>query len=451
MQGEQLETVNAPAGDGCDEAAGRAPALSADLAFRGLVHQASHDDVLALLDAGQLTAYIGFDPSAPSLTIGNLLQLCNLRRLQLAGNRPIVLAGGGTGLIGDPGGRDDERPLLTRERLAECLEGVRPQLERFLDFTPGAGPARAKLVDNADWLEGVTVLGFLRDVGKHFTVNEMIAKESVRSRIDRPEHGISYTEFSYMLLQAYDFLHLFDAEGCRLQMGASDQWGNITAGIELIRKVRAGRALGLTSPLVLKADGTKFGKSESGALWLDPGLTSPYELYQYFVRTEDSMVGTYLRYFTFLDHQTIVGLDRSIAERPGLREAQRVLAREVTSLVHGPEPTAKVERTAAALYGGDLAGLDEATLRMATAGAPTTVLPRSALDEDGLDLAEALAATGLSPSRSAARQAIAQGGAYLNNARVGSEGARITGSDLLAGGHVLLRRGKRELRLLRFE
>jgi tyrosyl-tRNA synthetase len=412
------------------------------------VHQASHDEVFAALDAGGITAYIGFDPTAASLTVGHLLQLCNLRRLQLAGNRPIVLSGGGTGMIGDPGGKTEERPLLTPEQRAANVAGIRPQLERFLDFSAGAGTARAVLRDNADWLEPMPLIGFLRDVGKHFTVNEMIAKESVRSRLDRPDQGISYTEFSYMLLQAYDYLHLFDAEGCRLQMGGSDQWGNITAGIELIRKARGERAYALTSPLVTKPDGTKFGKTESGALWLDPALTSPYALYQYFVRTEDSVVGTYLRYFSFLDHEQLLALDAATAGAPQRREAQAVLAREVTTLVHGPGETARVERAVAALYGGELASLDGPTLAMVSKDAPASALPRASLDGDGLEVVTALVMTGLSPSRAAARTTIAQGGAYLNNVRVAGPEARVTALDLLAGQYVLLRRGRRDIHIL---
>ena len=425
------------------------PSCFADLEFRGLVYQASDPALRAELDSGQLSAYIGFDPTASSLHVGNLLQLCNLRRLQLAGHRPIVLAGGGTGLIGDPGGKSEERPLLSREEIAANLEGIRPQLERFLDFSPSAGRARALVRDNAQWLASYPLVDFLRDVGKHFTVNQMVAKESVRTRMERPDHGISYTEFSYMLLQAYDFLHLFDTEGCRLQMGASDQWGNITMGIELIRKVRGATAYALTSPLVTKADGTKFGKSESGALFLDPVRTSPYALYQYFVRSEDAVVGAYLRYFTFLDHDAICALDEATAAHPERREAQRALARAVCDLVHGPEETARAERAAGALYSEELAGLDAATLLMAVEDAPSSVRSRSELDGEGLDLAEVLVASGLAASKRAARTAIAQGGAYVNNRRA-SATTRLRAEDLVAGCYVLLRRGRRDLHLLAF-
>jgi tyrosyl-tRNA synthetase len=421
---------------------------AADLAFRGLIHQASDDALLAKLDAGALTAYIGFDPTSDSLHVGSLLQLCNLKRLQLAGNAPITLAGGATGMIGDPGGKTEERQLLSREQIEANLEGIKPQLERFLDFSADA-PAPARVVNNADWLLDYGLIDFLREVGKNFTVNQMITKESVRSRIERPEQGISFTEFSYMLLQATDYLHLFDAFGCRLQMGASDQWGNITMGIDLIRRERSETAYGLTSPLVLKPDGTKFGKTESGTLFLDAKKTSPYQLYQYFYRSEDAVVPTYLRYFTFLDHEQILELDDAVRDRPERREAQRMLAREVTSLVHGPEWTERVERAAEALYSEDVAALDEATLLMALADAPSTVLDPAALHGEGVDLVDALVLTGLVASKSAARTAISQGGAYVNNRRA-PESARLTPSDLIAGRYVLLRRGRRELHLVSF-
>ena len=280
-------------------------ALFADLEFRGLVHQVTDPSVPKKLDSESLTVYAGFDPTADSLHVGHLLQMCTLRRLQLAGHRPIALAGGGTGMIGDPGGKSEERNLLSVEELAANVAGIRTQLGRLLDFSDGAGERRALLLDNSAWLGRVGLIDFLRDVGKHFTVNQMVAKESVRSRLDRPEQGISFTEFSYMLLQAYDFLHLFEAHDCHLQIGGSDQWGNITMGVELIRKTRQAEVYGLTTPLLLKADGTKFGKTESGTVWLDARRTSPYQLYQYFLRTEDATVGTVLRMLTFLDHDTI--------------------------------------------------------------------------------------------------------------------------------------------------
>ncbi len=424
------------------------PSCSEDFAFRGLIHQVSDPTLPARLDAGGETVYVGFDPTAASLHMGNLLQLCSLRRLQLAGHRPIALAGSGTGLVGDPGGKTEERPLISRAELDANLEGIRPQLARFLDFSPGSACA-AVVVDNGDWLCELSFVDFLRDVGRHFTVNQMVAKESVRARFERPDQGISFTEFSYMLMQAYDFLHLFDAFGCRVQMGASDQWGNITMGVELIRKVRGETAYALTSPLVTKPDGTKFGKTEAGALYLDAAKTSPYALYQYFIQVEDSVVGAYLRYFTFLSHDEIGALDEATAQRPRSREAQRSLARAVCSLVHGETETARAERAAGALFSEEVAALDEATLLEVFADAPSSAMARAALDGAGLDLVEALAASGLVTSKSSARTALGQGGAYVNNRRVGPD-ARLTTADLIAGRYVVLRRGRRHHHLLRF-
>ncbi|MDA8291116.1 MAG: tyrosine--tRNA ligase [Actinomycetota bacterium] len=421
--------------------------LAADLEFRGLIHQVSDPELRTKLDAGGLVGYVGFDPSASTLHVGNLLQLCLLRRLQGAGHRPIVVAGGGTGRIGDPGGKDAERPLLTKEQLRENLAGIRAQLGRFLDFS--AGSARpALLLDNAEWLDGVSFIDFLRDVGKHFTVNQMIARDSVRSRFERADQGISFTEFAYMLVQAYDFLHLFDAYGCTLQMGGSDQWGNIVTGVELIRRARGATAYALTTPLVTRADGTKFGKSESGAVFLDPAVTSPYSFYQYFFRSEDAVVGSYLRMLTFLSPEEILGLDEATSERPGERAAQRALARAMTDLVHGEPETARVERAAAALYGEDVSALDEATLLMVVEDAPVTTVPWSSLEGEGIEVVPLLVTCGLAPSRGAARTAVSQGGVYVNNRRVVGEGARVTRSDLVAGRYVLVRRGRREVHLV---
>ncbi|HEV2361743.1 MAG TPA: tyrosine--tRNA ligase [Acidimicrobiales bacterium] len=425
------------------------PNLAEDLEFRGLIHQVSDRSLFDLIERERITAYIGFDPSSSSLHLGNLLVLCTLRRVQLAGLRPIALAGGGTGLIGDPGGRDEERPLLSLEEHAHNMAGIRSQMERFLDFSPAAGETQALLLDNADWLCSMNLMTFLRDVGKHFTVNQMIARDSVRNRLERPDQGISFTEFSYMLLQAYDFLHLHDNYGCKLQMGASDQWGNIVSGVDLIRRVRGAEAFALTTPLVLKADGTKFGKSVSGAVWLDPARTSPYAMYQFLVRTEDAMVGTYLRYFTFLDHAEIEALDDATKEHPERREAQRVLAREVCALVHSPAEADKAERAAAALFSEEIALLDESTLLAVLEDAPSSTRSRTDLDGDGLDLVEALAGSGLVPSKSAARTTIGQGGAYVNNTRRG-EGDTVTRGDLIHDRYVVLRRGRKDYHLLCF-
>jgi tyrosyl-tRNA synthetase len=425
------------------------PSCSEDLAFRGLVHQVSDPELLGRLDRGGEVVYIGFDPSFDSLHVGNLMQLCTLRRLQQYGHQPIAVAGSGTGMIGDPGGKDEERPLLSRQQLEHNVAEIREQMGRILDFSVRGGSA-ALLLENGGWLAPLSLVDFLRDVGKHFTVNQIVAKESVRARFERADVGISYTEFSYMLLQAYDFLYLFDNYGCRVQLGGSDQWGNITMGVELIRKARGETAFAMTSPLITKADGTKFGKSESGALFLDARRTSPYALYQFFLRTEDALVGDYLRYFTFLEHDEILSLDEATNKQPAERTAQRVLAREVVTLVHGADETRRVERASEVLFSEDIASLDEQTLLEVFADAPSSTMAASDLSDGGLDPVDAFVSSGLVSSKSSARTAIAQGGAYINNRRV-AEGDRIATGDLIAGRYVVLRRGRREQHLLRFE
>jgi tyrosyl-tRNA synthetase len=419
------------------------PTLSEDLVFRGLIHQVTDPDLPSRLDAGGVTVYIGFDPTADSLHVGSLLQLCTLRRFQLAGHRPIALAGGATGLIGDPGGRTDERAMLNREVLDAYLEGIRPQLGQFLDLS------HALLLDNSAWLSSITAIEFLRDVGKHFTVNQMVAKDSVRSRFERPEQGISYTEFSYMLLQAYDFLRLHQDHGCDLQVGGSDQWGNITMGIDLIRKVCQDEVWGLTTPLVLKADGTKFGKTETGTVWLDPARTSPYAMYQFLFNSPDDVVGSYLRYFTFLSHEEIEALDAATADHPERRAAQRALARSVVGLVHGDDEVKKAEAAADALFTDEITGLTEEMLLAATEDAPTTERPRAEL-ADGLALVEALSQAELVASRSEARRTIEGGGVYVNNQRQSDLERQLGTPDLLHDRYILLRKGKREVHVLRF-
>jgi tyrosyl-tRNA synthetase len=425
--------------------------LFEDLEFRGLVHQVTDPGLRKRLNSEHLTGYIGFDPTADSLHVGHLQQLCLLRRLQLAGHKPIAVAGGGTAVVGDPGGKTEERSLLDDDQIKRNLEGIRPQMERFLDFSKGAGELQAVLVDNGDWLRPIGILEFLRDIGKHFTVNQMVTKESVRARLERPDHGISFTEFTYMLLQAYDYLHLFDAYGCRLQLGGSDQWGNITMGIELIRKVRRAEVFGLTSPLVVQADGTKFGKTESGTVWLDANRTSPYQLFQFFLRVEDAVVGDYLRRLTFLDHQTILSLDADTESRASERSAQRALARAVCSMVHGDEEAERAEKAGAALFSEEIVTLDERTLLEVFAEVPTTTLSRSSLDGDGLAVVAALVEVGLCASRNQARTAITQGGAYVNNRRVEEAEATLSRGDLLDDRYVVLRRGKRDYHLVRFD
>jgi len=426
------------------------PSISSDLEFRGLVHQVTDPSLPARLDAEPLTAYFGIDPTADSLHVGHLLGVLVLRRLQEAGHRPIALAGGGTGAIGDPGGKSEERVLLAEAELAANLAGIRAQLERLVDFGDAAGGSRALLVDNGEWLTRLGVIEFLRDVGKHFSVNQMTAKESVRARLERPEQGISFTEFSYMLLQAYDYLHLFDEHSCRLQLGGSEQWGNITMGVELIRRARRQEVFGLTTPLVLKADGTKFGKTESGTVWLDATRTSPYRFYQFFFRAEDSVVGAYLRFFTFLDHDTIRGLDEATASHPERREAQRVLAREVSTVVHGEAEARRAESASLALYSGTLASLDEDMLLEVRKETPASTRVRTTLDGDGLALVDALVETGLATSKRDARTLVTQGGVYVNDKRVQDAEARLGRSELLFDRHLVLRKG-RDYHLVSFE
>ncbi len=421
--------------------------LEEDWRFRGLIAQVTDEAIFARLNAGAVTAYVGFDPTASSLHLGSLLPLCNLRRLQLAGNCPIALAGGGTGLVGDPSFKDTERPLLTLEQLDTNLAGIRGQMAKFLDFSPSAGGAQAKLLNNADWLTTIPLTDFLRDVGKHFTVNQMIAKESVKSRLDRDDVGLSFTEFTYMLLQAYDFLRLNLDQGCTLQMGGSDQWGNITMGTELVRKQTGETAYGLTSPLLLRADGTKFGKSETGEnIWLDPQRTSPFKMFQYLLNSDDVIVSQLLRFFTFLDHDTILELDAATKARPEERRAQRALALAVVSMVHGEGAALKAERAGEALFSTSIADLDEATLLDVLEDAPSSSWSRSELLE-GADPVDLLVSSELAKSKGEARRFIEQGGVYLNNERLNAE-SRVEVSDALHGRYLVLRRGPRQLRLV---
>jgi tyrosyl-tRNA synthetase len=421
--------------------------LRDDWQFRGLVYQATDEHLLDRLSLGGVTAYIGFDPTAPSLHLGSLLQLCNLRRLQLAGNRPIALAGGGTGLIGDPSFKASERPLLTSEQLAENVEGIRSQLSRFLDFSADAGASRALLLNNADWLTTISLTDFLRDVGKHFTVNQMVAKESVRSRLDRDDVGLSFTEFSYMLLQAYDFLRLNLDHDCTLQLGGSDQWGNITMGTELVRKVTGASADGLTSPLLLRADGQKFGKSEGGndRVWLDASLTSPFALHQFLLNSDDATTPTLLRFYTFLDHETILELDESTRVAPQLRRAQRALANSVVALVHGEDASRDAERAGEALFSEDIANLDESTLLQVVADAPSSTWSREEL-RAGVDPVDLLVRCELATSKAEARRFLDQGGVYVNNVRIEATSTVDLGR-ALHDRYFVVRRGRRQLHL----
>ena len=420
------------------------PTLSEDLTFRGLIHQMTDTDLPKRFDQPGLTVYAGFDPSADSLHVGNLMQLCTLRRFQEAGHRAISLAGGGTGMIGDPGGKQDERQLLSLETIEGYLKGIRRQLGQFLTLDDGS----ALLLNNADWLGSLSTLEYLRDVGKHFTVNQMVAKESVRSRFDRPDQGISYTEFSYMLLQAYDFLRLHLDHGCDVQFGGSDQWGNITMGVDYIRRVCGDEVWGFTTPLIVKADGTKYGKTESGTVWLDPRRTSPFAMYQFFLNTPDEQVGDLLRFLTFLEHGDITELDRLTAEQPQRREAQRALARAVTGLVHGDAEVAKCEEASAALFGVEIAGLSEDMLLAVTEDAPTTTIPRSDL-LDAITLVDLLERTGLVKSKKEARRTVEQGGAYVNNLRQTEDGRTFAPGDLLHDRYLVLRKGKKEVHIVK--
>jgi tyrosyl-tRNA synthetase len=428
--------------------------LFSDLQARGIVKQVTDTELETQLDKRKFTLYCGFDPTSDTLHVGSLLPLLTLKRFQQAGHRIIAVVGGATGMIGDPSGKSAERSLLDDEQLQHNLNGLRSTISRFLSFE---GANAALLVNNGDWFRDVSFIDFLRDVGKHFTVNHMVAKESVRARLEDREHGISYTEFSYMLLQAYDFWVLHDRESCDLQIGGSDQWGNITAGIELIRRMRAANGtqaegrdvFGLTHPLVSKADGTKFGKTETGTVWLDAKKTSPYQFYQFFIRTADADVPTFLRYFTFLSMEEILRLEESIKTAPEKREAQLTLAREITKLVHGQAELDRTEKATQALFGTGIRELDEKTLLEVLSEAPSTKLPKSRLDA-GLALVDALAETALCQSKGAARKDLTAGGIYVNNERAGDAAAVLKASDLIAGNYILLRKGKKTYHLLSF-
>jgi tyrosyl-tRNA synthetase len=367
--------------------------------------------------------------------------------MQHFGHSPIAVAGGGTGMIGDPSGKKSERQLLSAEQVEANVEAIKPQLARYLDFDARANPAR--IVNNADWLTTIPMMDFLRDVGKHFTVNYMMAKESVKTRLDRQD-GISYAEFSYMLLQAYDFLQLYDRYGCTLQSGGSDQWGNITAGAELIRRARGGQAYGLVYPLITTADGTKLGKTEQGTIWLDPGRTSPYRFYQFWLNTSDADVIPYLKYFTWLNQEEIGALAEAVAQRPEAREAQRILARELTRTVHGDEALAQAEKASQALFGGDIAGLTAAEIEDIFAEAPASELPKMELEGDGKPLVDLLADTGLAKSKGEARRLLASGGVYVNNVRAGDDPTQMVRlSQAVDGRFIILRVGKKQYHLVR--
>jgi tyrosyl-tRNA synthetase len=430
-----------------------------ELTWRGLLAICTDlDDLRKDLDAGPVTFYGGFDPTAPGLHIGNLVLLLTMRRFQLAGHRPIGLVGGATGLIGDPSGKSAERILNPREVVAGWVDRIRAEVGRFLDLTPG--PTGALVVSNLDWTEGLSALEFLRDIGKHFPVSQMLGRESVRARLEAG--GISYTEFSYQILQAFDFLELHRRHDCVLQLGGSDQWGNLVAGVDLIRRVTGDSAHALATPLITRPDGSKYGKTEGGAIWLSPDLTSPYAFYQFWVNRSDAEVPGLLRIFTFRSRNEITELEREIIARPAARAAQRLLAEDVTTLVHGPEECARAVAASQALFGrGELRMLDERTLAAALAEVPSAVITagRAAAGQDGPGgdgaggdaagqgglprVADLMAIAGITASKSEARRAIAGGGAYLNNVKVTDPDAVPQPSDLLCGRYLVLRRGKR--------
>lgn len=418
-----------------------------DLERRGLVHQVTDPGIQSWLEERPAVGYIGFDPTAPSLHVGSLLQVLLLVRLQRHGHQPIALIGGGTGLIGDPSGKQAERPMLTREVLGENVRSLRSQLERFLDFS---GPRGAILVDNSEWLARLNLLDFLRDIGKLFSVNAMIARDSVRTRLESRDQGISYTEFSYSLLQAYDFLELSDRYSCQLQLGGSDQWGNILGGIELIRRLRGGAAFGLTSPLVTRDDGKKFGKSELGNVWLDAARTSPYDFYQFWLNTQDSDTFRYLKGFTFLPLEELSSLAREVNEFPERRAAQRLLASEVTRFVHGQTALEQAERTSRVLFEGEsFEVLSHEELLAGLANCPATNLAWASLGSTEAVLTTQLVNAGLARSRGQARTAIIAGSIYINNRKVYDYAYVLGTKDVLAGRFVVLRRGSRSHHVLR--
>jgi len=413
--------------------------LLEDLRWRGLLAQST--DEAALLESLKkpITLYVGFDPTAPSLHVGNLVVLLVLRRFQLAGHTPIALVGGATGLVGDPSGKNEERTLNSTEIVEGWVNRIRTQVSAFLDFSEARN--KAIVVNNLDWTSPLSAIEFLRDIGKHFSVNQMLSKDSVSARLEAG--GISYTEFSYQVLQSYDFLELFRRNNCTLQLGGSDQWGNIVAGLDLIRRVEQGSGHALTVPLLTKADGTKFGKTAGGSVWLDPAMTSPYAFFQYWLNTDDKDVINFLKVFSFKSHAEITALEKANTENPGLREAHRALARELTALVHSQATTDRVEAAAKALFGqGDLTELDEETLAGALAELPRTTVSKNEAIPTWVDL---LAATGVVDSKSAARRIVKEGGAYLNNEKISGEDFAPQKSDFLCGKYAVLRKGKRDL------
>lgn len=424
--------------------------LLEELKYRGLFHQATSDSagegLQRHLETGGRVVYAGFDPTRDSLTVGNLMQIILLQRFQRAGHRPVVLMGGGTGMIGDPSGKESERPVLSREQIDFNVSRLRGTMESLIDFE---GAHAAELVDNASWLAPVSYLDMLRDVGKHFSVNMMIQKDSVRERLTSREQGISYTEFSYLILQAYDFLHLFDTRGVTVQVGGSDQWGNIVSGVELIRRKRQAEAFGLTVPLLTKSDGGKFGKTESGAVWLNADRTSPYAFYQFWLNATDADVLRLLKTYTFFDRPSIEALEAEHAQAPERRAAQRALADHMTELVHGSGALEQARRSADALFSGDVSGLDAESLTQVFHDAPSSQHDKGVLAGEGAELVELLVRSGVASSKREGRQLIESGAISLNGERVAID-RRLTEADLLHGSTALLRRGRKNWYVLRF-
>ena len=416
--------------------------------WRGML-QDSTEGVEAALAEGPVTGYIGFDPTAGSLHVGNLVPIMGLVHLQRAGHHPIVLVGGGTGLIGDPSGKTEERQLLTKEGAAENIAAIRRQLKHFLAFDGSTNPVRT--VNNLDWLGEFSVVDFLRDVGKHFSVNALLKKESVRRRVEDEETGISYTEFSYALLQAYDFVALNERYGCTLQMGGSDQWGNITAGIDLVRLMRGEKAYGITYPLLTGAGGHKFGKTEAGAIWLDAVLTSPYRFYQYWMTVDDREVIRYLRYFTLLGPEEISELEATHAERPHGRSAHRALAEDVTRRVHGADGLASAQRATDVLFGGEIGDLGADEIADVFSDVPSSEIIRAGLEGDGTGVLDLFADAGVCKSRGEARRFVEGGGLSINNVRVEDVEAAVTLADTIEGRFLILRKGKKTYHMVRVE
>ncbi len=418
--------------------------LIAEFRWRGFLSQTTCDDAAEFLLSERRTLYVGFDPTAASLHLGSLVPVMGLAHAQRHGHRPIALVGGGTGLIGDPSGKSAERTLLTAEKAAENALGIRSQLSRFFDL----GANEGLMLNNADWLTSLTLIDFLRDVGKHFSVNEMIKRDSVRVRLEERDHGISYTEFSYMLLQAYDFLHLAQHHDCTIQMGGSDQWGNIVSGKDLIRRMLGKRAEGITFPLLTTSTGKKFGKTEEGAVWLDADLTSPYQMYQYWMQTPDADTDAYLKLFTFLEQAPIKELKDATAAKPEAREAQRTLAAECTRIVHGDAAVRSVEQATRILFGAADVMPDAATIDMLSREMPSSEITRAEL-EAGIPVADFLIRADLAESKGAARKLVEGGGIYLNNKRLPADRKTIAIADIEWPGAILARSGKKSYHLLR--